>query len=302
MTRFTTAVIGSLLVATTASAAPKGKVKEVITANAPNVGDTLPINGAEGWPTTLVWLYDAPSFTDATGKIIVHWFCTPKVQACQDDLARIVNLRENAKVYVIAYIGSDKKRDVLKLDPIRESEGVGNGTLAYGKQVMAMQKKWGFTGPSSIVVDVSGKITLVTTGSLPAELDQRDKMVQQLSGRIREFTTSSDGPKLVKVNEKFQLSMKIELASWLRYSKRSPAAMKLQLPPDIKCDNTVVTASQMKIQDQTLVASATCSGPRGSYEARGTLNFSYETPGGKSMGIGTESATWKFQVTEGLKP
>lgn len=303
MTRFTTAVIGSLLgslVATTVAAAPK--VKEVITARTPVVGDTLPVNGAEGWPTNLVWLYDAPSFTDSTGKIVVHWFCMPKVQACQDDLARIVNLRENGRVYVIAYIGSDKKRDVLKLDAIRESEGVGNGTLAYGKQVIALQKKWGFTGPASIVVDVNGKVAQVTTGSQPAELDARDKTVQQLAAKIREFTISSDGPKIVKVNEKFRLSMKVELASWLRYSKRSPATMKLQLPPDIKCDNAVVSAAQMKIQDQTLVATATCSGPRGSYEARATLTFSYETPGGKSMGMGTDSASWKFQVTEGLKP
>lgn len=290
-----------MLVASAAVAAPKRAPKEVITASVPKVGDALPINGAEGWPTSLVWLYDTPSFTDATGKVVVHWFCMPKVQSCVDDLARIVNLRENAKVYVIAYIASDRKRDVLKIDPIRESEGVGNGTVAYGKSAIALQKKWGFTGPASIVVDVNGKVTHVTTGSQPAELDQRDQIVKDLSSKIRDFTVTSEAPKVVRTNEKFTLAMRVELASYLRFSKRAPIEMKLTVPPDIKCDRTRITGEQMKIQDQVLQATATCSGPRGSYEARATLTFGYEKPGGKSTGLGTESATWKFQVSDAGK-
>jgi hypothetical protein len=38
----------------------------------------------------------------------------------------------------------------------------------------------------------------------------------------------------------------------------------------------------------------TCSGPRGSYEARGELRFGYDAPGG--TGLGVESAEWKFEI------
>lgn len=305
MTRLAVAaVLGSALVSTSAIAAPKKKpAKEQITAAAPNVGDTLPVNGAPGWPTQLSWLYDVPSFQDSTGKVVIHWFCRPKVTACVDDLARIVNLKENQRVYVIAYIAATNPRDVKKLDPIRESEGVGRGTVAYGKQVVEMQRLWGFMQPTSVVVDVDGKISLVTTGTVPSELDLRDQRVQQLSAKIREYTATSEGPKLVKPNEKFQLAMKVELANWLRYSKKTPMTFKVTVPPDIKCDATTLTTAQMKIQDQSLVAAVNCTGPRGSYEARGTLNFGYEQPGGGGQGLGTDGASWRFEIKDtGLKP
>src|SRR4029079_16248243 len=93
-------------------------------AKLPVVGDSLPQNGLPGWPDDLLWLYDAPSFPDSAGKIVVHWFRAPKVATCTDDLARIITLKENnPRVYVIAYVNGSKAQ-AQKLDPIRDSEGV----------------------------------------------------------------------------------------------------------------------------------------------------------------------------------
>ena len=39
----------------------------------------------------------------------------------------------------------------------------------------------------------------------------------------------------------------------------------------------------------------TCSGPKGSYEARANLSFGYDAPTG-GAGLGTESANWKFEI------
>src|SRR4051812_49350388 len=127
------AILGAM--ATSAVAAPASKQPAVV-AVLPAVGDSLPLAGHVTWPVR-EWLYDVPSEKDAAGKIVIHWFCTQKVKMCVDDLARIVTLKENARVYVIAYI-SGLKGDAKKLDPIRESEGVGRGTVAFGKGVQAM--------------------------------------------------------------------------------------------------------------------------------------------------------------------
>ncbi|HEU0036553.1 MAG TPA: hypothetical protein VFQ53_38335 [Kofleriaceae bacterium] len=262
----------------------------------PAVGDTLHPNGAEGWPT-FQWLYDVPSMSDAAGKIVVHWFCAPKVQACTDDLARITTLKENSsRIYVVAYINGTKGQ-AQKLDPIRESEGVGRGTLAYGKGVTTLFKKLGITGPASIIVDGEGKVAMVATGSSPAELDARDAKVNALITGIKDFTTVVEGPKgaTIKPNEKFQLTMKIQLASWLVYSKRTAMEYKVMVPKDINCNATTLRGEQLKPVNQGLTASVTCSGPRGIYEVRGQITFGYEQPGG-GTGIGTDGATWKFEI------
>lgn len=266
-------------------------------AKLPVVGDSLPQNGLPGWPDNLLWLYDAPSFPDSAGKVVVHWFCAPKVATCTDDLARIITLKEqNPRVYVIAYINGSKAQ-AQKLDPIRGSEGVGRGTLAYGPGVAALFKAMAITGPASLVVDVDNKIALVSTGSSPAELDARDAKVNTLASAIHEYTATSDGPKTVKPNEKFTLGMKIQLAGWLRYSKKPGTRLDftLMVPKDIKCDNTTLRGDQLKIADQLLTATVTCSGPRGDYEARAQINFGYETPA-HATGIGTDGTTWKFQI------
>jgi len=261
----------------------------------PQVGEVLAVNGAPGWPQKLQWLYDIPSFTDATGKVVIHWFCQPKVPACADDLARIVTLKENSsRVYVIAYINGTKGQ-AQKLDPIRESEGVGRGTLAFGKNVGVIMKKMGIVGPASIVVDVDGKVALVSTASSPTELDARDAKVNTLASAIKEYTMTSEGPKVVRATEKFNLAIQVKLASWLKYSKKTPMAFKLMAPKDIKCDATSLTGAQLQPVDQTLAARVTCSGPKGMYEVRGQLDFGYDTPGG-GAGLGTESANWKFEI------
>ncbi|MDQ3365586.1 MAG: hypothetical protein M3680_09170 [Myxococcota bacterium] len=261
----------------------------------PAVGESLAVNGAPGWPAKLAWLYDIPSFTDATGKVTVFWFCAPKIPACVDDLARIVTLKENTnRVYIVAYINGTKGQ-AKKLDPIRESEGVGRGTLAYGTQVRKIFKSLGIIGPASIVVDVEGKVALVSTGSSPAELDARDAKINALVGAIKEYTTTNAGPKLVKPNDKFTMAITIKLAPWLRYSKATPMEFKVMAPKDLKCNATVLRAEQLKIVERTLTAQVECSGPRGVYEARGQLTFGYEAIAG-GAGLGTESANWKFEI------
>jgi hypothetical protein len=291
-------VIATIMLGTAvASAQPSKQQPLPVTVVLPAVGDTLPPNGAVGWPTPLDWTYGDPAMTDAAGKIVIHWFCAPKIQACTDDLARITTLKENSnRVYVIAYINGTKA-DAKKLDPIRESEGVGRGTLASGKNVTTIFKKMGIVGPASLVVDVAGKVALVTTGSTPAELDARDAKVNTLAAGIKEYTATVEGPKVVKAGEKFPLSLTIKLASWLTYSKKPGTSLdfKVTPPKDIKCDNTLLKGDQLKPVNQTLTATVNCSGPKGSYEFRGQINFGYDTPSG-ATGIGTDGANWKFEI------
>ncbi|MGN6104001.1 MAG: hypothetical protein ACTHU0_02755 [Kofleriaceae bacterium] len=291
-----TALLGTAAVAHAETPAPKpaDKAKVVASPAVPMVGDALPINGVPGWPAKLDWLYDSPSFIDATGKVVIHWFCAPKIATCIDDLARIVTLKENGRVYVVAYINGTKN-DAKKLDPIRESEGVGRGTLAYGRNVTALMKRLGITGPASFVVDVDGKVAMVNAGGAPADLDARDAKVNALTAAIKEYTASSSGPKVVKPNDSFQLAISIKLSPWLKYSQKTAPEFKLTAPSDIKCDNTVLKGPQVKIAEQGLTAQVTCSGPKGIYELRGTLTFGYDSPTG-GTGIGTESATWKFEI------
>lgn len=263
----------------------------------PKVGDTLAPNGMPDWPQKLEWLYGDPSFKDATGKIVLYWFCSPKLDGCTEDLARIVTLKENnPRVYIIAYVDAPKG-EAKKLDPIRETEGVGRGTVAYGKQTISLIRRLGVTGPVSIVVGLDNKVALVTTGAAPADLDARDAKAVALANAIKDFTTSSTGPTVVKAGDKFQLSMTIKLASWLKFSKRTPPVFKLTAPPrDIKCDATTLSGPQLKIADPTMIAQVTCSGPRGVYEMAGSIEFGYDNPVGGGSGRGADGAIWKFEI------
>lgn len=293
MIRFllTTTVLGVMVA--TASAAPKKKAPAVPAAM-PAVGDQLPVAGHATWPKR-DWLYDVPSVKDASGKVVVHWFCAPKATACTEDLARLVTLKENGRVYIVAHV-SGNKGQAKKLDPIRESEGVGRGTLAFGKGVTTMMKQMGVVGPASIVVDLDGKVALVTTSSNPTDLDARDKKVNDMVAAIKEYVaTSSESPKNLKPGDKFSLSITIKLANWLTYSKRTPKEFKATVPPDFKCDAKELKGEQIKIEGQTMTATITCSAPRGIYEARGDLRFGYETPANEA-GLGTEGAKWKFEI------
>jgi hypothetical protein len=298
MNRLAVSVIvaaSAAMVSASARAQPKQPADPPI--SLPSVGDTLAPNGAPGWPPKLEWMYDLPSFKDATGKVVLHWFCAPKITACTEDLARVVTLKENnARVYVIAYINGTKA-EAKKLDPIRAEEGVGRGTVAFGKNTGTLMKKLSVTGPVSVVVGIDGKVAFVTTGTGPSDLDARDAKVTSLAGAIKDFTSSSDGPKLVKPDDKFRVSMTIKLASWLKFSKRTPAEFKLTAPADIKCDSTTLRGDQLKVVDQTtMVAEVSCKGPKGVYEMRGTITFGYDNPVGGGSGLGTEGATWNFEI------
>ncbi len=265
--------------------------------NLPVTGDTLPINGVVGWPS-LVWMYDNPNMKDAAGKVVVHWFCAPKATGCTDDLARLTTLKEaSANVYIIAYVNGTKAQ-AKKLDPIRGSEGVGRGTVAFGPAVAKWFKALGVTGPVSLVVDVDNKVKLITNSAAPEALDLRDKTVHSLVSAIKLHTTQVSGPKTVKANERFELSLTVTLASWLVYSKKPGTRYewKAIVPGDVKCDNTNLSGDQVKAENQTLTIKMTCTGPKGSYEAAGQLQFGYDVPSG-ATGLGADGAKWKFEIT-----
>ena len=262
-------------------------------ATLPAVGDAFALTGTASFPK-LDWLYDVPSANDAAGKVVVHWFCAPRIQACTDDLARLVTLKENGRVYIVAYINGSKPQ-AQKLDPIRESEGVGRGTVAYGRNLAKLMKDLKLAGPASIVVDVDGKVQLVTASGNPTDLDARDAKVNDAVKAIKEYVGTPDSPKTVKPGEKFALSISIKLASWLKYSDKTPMEMKVTAPADIKCDAMTVRGEQIKVADKQLTATASCSGKAGIYEVGGELRFGYDAPGG-GTGIGAESARWKFEI------
>ncbi|HEY1816714.1 MAG TPA: hypothetical protein VGG74_30410 [Kofleriaceae bacterium] len=263
-------------------------------ATMPKVGDTLSQGGEPDWPK-LTWLYDAPSANDAAGKITIHWFCNPKGTSCMDDLARLITLRDTGKVYIVAYINAASTRDAKKLDPIRESEGVGKGTLAYGRGVTSLVKQLGLgTNPTSVVVDQTGKVQLVTMAGDPQTLDSRDAKVNDLAKNVRDFTTAKDGPTTIKAGDKFTLSYKVELANWLNFNGQD-TEFDLMVAKEIKCDATTLKGSQLKVEGHTMTASVTCSGPHGIYEAAGKIRFGYDGPN-KTTGFGDDGTKWKFQI------
>ena len=257
-------------------------------------GDTLAINGY--LDTKMQWAYNAPNQSDAAGRVVIHWFCTPKVVACADDLARIVTMREAGGVYIIAYINGSA-RDAKKLDPIRESEGVGRGTMATGPAVKKLFKQLGIAkGPASIVVDVDGKVKTVAVSGDINELDSRDTIIKGLVDAVKPFTTSNHGPKTAKTGERLTFTFSVQLASWLNFSNKSPTEFTLQVAKEVKCDATKLSREQMKVADKTMTATITCTAPRGSYQARGEIRFGYDSPNG-ATGLGNDGATWKFDVT-----
>lgn len=289
---FSSAILGATV--SLASAQPTKK-EPLPPAAMPAVGDFLTVTGNPTW-VKRDWLYDVPSTNDSAGKVVIHWFCGPKVKTCSDDLARLVTLKENApRVYIVAYIDGSKAQ-AKKLDPIRESEGVGRGTLAYGRGPTTIMKQMGITGPASIIVGTDGKVALTTTSSDPAALDARDAKANELAAAIKDYKAiPSDAPKGAKPGDKFTLSLEVQLAPWMKPSTKSPTEFKLTAPPDFKCDTKELKADQIKVDGQILTATVACTAPRGAYEARGELRFGYQDPTG-AAGLGTESARWKFDV------
>jgi hypothetical protein len=262
----------------------------------PKAGDTLSLGGNADWPQQK-WTYNAPSANDAAGRVVVYWFCSPRVAACVDDLARIVTMREAGGVYVIGFINGSA-RDAKKLDPIRESEGVGRGTLASGSGVKKLFKQLGIAkGPAAIVVGLDGKVKAVTTSGDLNELDARDTVIKGLVESVKPFTTSNKAPKTAKAGEKLVFTFEVQLASWLTYSKKSPMEFTFQAAKEVKCDATSLKGEQLKITDKTLTATVTCTAPRGSYQARAEIRFGYDSPNG-ATGLGNDGATWKFEVTQ----
>jgi hypothetical protein len=257
------------------------------------VGDTLSLVPSD-W-TKVKWSFGAPSANEAAGKVVIHWFCSPKVEACQDDLARIVTLRENGGVYIIAYLNGTQ-RQTKAIDPIRESEGVGRGTVANGPTVAKLFKQLGIAkGPYSVVVDVDGTVRAVTTSGDINELDGRDQLVKQLLAEVKPYTMTNQGPTVAKPGEKLTFSIKIQLANWNSFSQKTPMQFDLTAAKELACDTRTVTADKMKLEGKTLTAQVTCTAPKGVYQARGELRFGYASLSG-ATGLGAEAASWKFEV------
>ena len=261
-------------------------------AQEPVVGDYLRV------PVFKAWLDASPNAEDAAGKVTIHWFCKPRLEACRDDLARIYNLREqHARVYVVAYIDGTLK-DARKLDPVRGD--VGAGGVTYGKPVAAMLRSMGVTAadlPMSVVIGIDGKVALVTRGGGPEALDQRDARVRSMIDDIHEYVIGASSPAgTVKVGQRFELGLKIELASWLKFDPSRPAVLTLTPPPDVTCDATRVGPERMKVIVGTLETSVTChAAVKGVYEAKGTIRFNFLGPRG-AIGVGDDGVTWKFEV------
>jgi hypothetical protein len=259
-------------------------------ADVPVVGNTW------SWPTLKTWLDSAPSSADTAGKIVVHWFCRAKVEACKDDLARIYNMREQGtSVYVIAYIAGSK-RDAIKLDPVRGE--IGAGAVAFGKPVMTLVKQLGFAAmPVSIVVDTNGQVALVTTTADLDQLDARDAKVAALVKDVHEFGTTQTAPTgPVKVNAKFELGVQIDLAAWLAFNNMVPEVFLTNLPPDVTCDAKMKRGKDLAIAGRQLKATFACSAAvKGAYEMRASLRFGYDAPN-KATGVGEDNVSWKFVV------
>lgn len=249
-------------------------------------------------PVIKTWLSATPSIDDAAGKVTIHWFCKPKLEACRDDLARIYNMREQqTKVYVVAYINGTIK-DARKLDPVRGD--VGAGAVAYGKPVAALMKSMGVGWsalPMSIVVGTDGKVAMFTADSDPEQLDERDAKIATMLAAIHEYTLGSFAPKsTVKVGQAFELGIKLELASWLHYDPARPAVLTVTPPPDVKCDATTVMPDKMKIVGNSLEATIHCTAAvKGSYEAKGMVRFNFVGPR-NGVGLGDDGVKWKFEV------
>lgn len=249
------------------------------------------------WPTLRDWLDGAPAQADTAGKVVVHWFCKPRSEACKDDLARMYNLREqNSGVYVVAYIDGNK-RDAKKLDPVRAE--VGAGAVAFGKPVKTMLKKMGIAGalPVSIVVDTDGKVALVSTTADLDQLDARDAKITALVKAVTEFTTKTSGPTApLKPGVKFDLTVEVQLASWLAFNNMVPEVFIPAFPPDVTCDTKMRRGRDVKIELRTLTAKFTCSSTvKGAYEIRASLRFGYDAPN-KATGVGEDNVSWKFEI------
>lgn len=256
----------------------------------------VPVPGSPwAWPVVKDWLEGGPTQADTAGKIVVHWFCKPKSDPCKDDLARIYNMRDQGNVYVIAYIAGTK-RDAKKLDPVRGE--VGAGAVAFGRGVTALVKKMGFAAmPVSIVVDTEGKVVLVTTTGDLDQLDARDAKVAELVKGVTAFTARTIGPTApVKPGAKFDVSVEVQIASWLAYNAMVPEVFIPALPPDVTCDAKMKRGKEVAVAGRTLTAKFTCSSAvKGAYELRATLRFGYDAPN-KATGVGEETVSWKFEV------
>jgi len=264
-------------------------------AEAPKVGDTQQL-APVAWPKML-WSYGSPSGNDSAGKVVIHWFCTPKVEACADDLARIVTMRETGNVYIVAYLNGSQ-RESKKLDPIRESEGVGRGSVATGPGVKKLFKELGIKkGPFSIVVDPDGKVKMVATSGDLNELDARDAIVKQTADAIRPYTTTNDGPKTARPTSKLTFVIRVQLSAWNSFSTKTPMQFNLTAANQLVCPTRTLTGDQLKIEGKMLTAAITCTAPKGMYEARGELRFGYANPSG-ATGLGAEAADWKFEVLQ----
>jgi hypothetical protein len=256
-------------------------------ADVPRVGDTL------SWPNAAKWVSEGPVGTDAAGRVVILWFCSVKVPECADDLARVVELKDAGKVYVIAYIADAKsKKAAMKLDPLRDD--VGAGALAFGKDVDRLAATLGLPTGGSIVLDTDGKVALVAPSTEPDFLDKRDAKVKALVDAIKEYTVSTTGGGKVTVGERFNLEVNVVLSAWNTFNAKAPLEIELGALPNVTCTSNKLTTTGVRMDARTMTGTFSCIAAKaGSYEAAAQLRFGYTNPR-SATGVGADSTRWKF--------
>ena len=262
----------------------------------PAAGDTLPLS-PDYWGKQK-WLYDAPSENDAAGKVVIHWFCPPKVQACTDDLARIITLRDNGKVYIVAYIdGNASLREEARSDPRERGRRQGHGRVRPGRH-QADEEARREARPD---VDRRPTSTARSSWSRPTATPPRSTRATRRStrsiGAIKEFTTSHEGPATVKAGDKFTLAFKVQLAQLaevLAEARRRSSTSRSRRTSSATRRRSRATSSRSRADADR--ARSTAPRPTASTRRAARSGSATTSPGG-SRASATDGANWKFEST-----
>ena len=261
----------------------------------PKAGDTLPLDRRRRLAEADSGRTTRRRTNDAAGKVVIHWFCTPKVAACTDDLARIVTLRERRRLHRRVHQRLAARREEARSDPRERRRR--RGTVATGPGVKKLFKQLGIAkGPASIVVDVDGKVKLVTTSGDINELDARDTMVKALVDAIKPFTTRERRPEDGEAEREVRRSRsRSQLANWLTFSKKTPMEFTFTVAEGRQVRRDDAQGRPAQDRRQTLTATVTCTAPQGQLPGARRDSLRLRQPE-RTTGLGNDGATWKFEV------
>ena len=239
---------------------------------------------------------DTPERPDpsADGSVVIHWFCTPKLSACVDDLARIVRFREAGDVYVVWHLNAPLREAKEMIPP---AAGVATGRIDAGPDVQQLFKRLRIAnGPASVVVDLDGTIKAVTSSADVKELDSRDAIIRNLVANAKPYTITKLGPTSGKAGAKLAFTVQVQLGRWTRgFNVAGITFFKFQPARGMTCDEMELNRDQLKFADKTLTATVTCTAPKGSYEASGKIHFEYR-PWDATGAFADDRVDWTFGV------